>query len=348
MRLLSFAVRTPVGRFERLGARLGDRWIDLHGAALWHALRQGWRPERALAWALHHLPPDMLAFLEQGEEGMALARHLLGELTKLHDREGVWPEGHEGATLAFEPQAVEALSPLPRPRALRDFYAFEEHVATGFAKRQEPIPPAWYQLPVSYKGNPRTVVGPEALIPWPDYAQVLDFELELALVIGKAGQDLHPDQALDHVAGLTVMNDLSARDVQRLEMACRLGPAKGKDFATQLGPELVTLDELPSLVDLPCAVRVNGELWTQSNAGRPHWALAELVAHASRGEAILPGDLLATGTVGRGCGLELDRYPQPGDRLELSIEGLGALACTLGPKPSLLRPLGERLSVAQA
>lgn len=341
MRLTTFAVRTVLGTFERLGARLGDRLIDLNATQAWRLARQG--EAQPLALAALTLPADMLAFLDAGPRAMAAAREALAELAAAQQAAGVWPEGLGGATLAFDPALVQALAPLPRPRSLRDFYAFEEHVATGFRKRNEPIPEAWYRLPVSYKGNPRTILGPGEEAPWPDYTEVMDFELELAIVIGKQGLDLRPEEAMDHVAGLTLMNDLSARDVQRLEMACRLGPAKGKDFATVLGPDLVTLDELPNLKDLPCSVRVNGELWSESNAGQPHWALAELVAHASRGEAILPGDVLATGTVGRGCGLELDRYPQAGDRIALWMEGLGELVTPLGHPKGPLRPLGERL-----
>lgn len=344
MRLTTFAVQTVLGRFERLGALLGDRLIDLNACQAWRLHEAGEEPDRAKALAALLLPADMLGFLDAGAAAMAEARAALAWVAQAQSRAGAWPLGLDGATLAFAEAAVQRLAPLPRPRALRDYYAFEEHVATGFKKRNEPIPEAWYRLPVSYKGNPRTVLGPNQVGPWPDYTELMDFELELAIVVGKKGLDLRPEEAMAHVAGLMVMNDLSARDVQRLEMACRLGPAKGKDFATVLGPELVTLDEIPNLEDLPCEVRVNGELWSSSNAGKPFWHLADLVAHASRGEAIHPGDVLATGTVGRGCGLELDRYPQAGDTMALSIQGLGTLVTPLGHPPQPHRPLGERLA----
>jgi 2-keto-4-pentenoate hydratase/2-oxohepta-3-ene-1,7-dioic acid hydratase in catechol pathway len=225
---------------------------------------------------------------------------------------------------------VTLLAPLTHPNSMRDFYAFEEHVKTGFAKRGEEIPPAWYELPVYYKGNARTMVGPDTEVLWPRYTQKLDFELELACVIGKEGRNIPVAEAHKYIAGYMIMNDISARDIQRKEMAVRLGPAKGKDFATVIGPALVTVDEVGDVRDLPMTVRVNGEVWSSGNAGTSYWSFDQMIAHVSMDETLYPGDIFGSGTVGRGCGLELDRWIQPGDLVELEIGGLGVLANRIG------------------
>jgi 2-keto-4-pentenoate hydratase/2-oxohepta-3-ene-1,7-dioic acid hydratase in catechol pathway len=219
---------------------------------------------------------------------------------------------------------VRLLAPLPRPASLRDFLAFEVHTRAGFARRQEPVPEAWYRMPVYYKGNARSIVGPDADVRWPRYTEQLDYELELACVIGRRGRDVSAEEAGRLIAGYTVMNDWSARDIQRAEMTVRLGPAKGKDFATSLGPVLVTPEELDAR-DLRMIARVNGEVWSDGNSGTSHWTFPQMIAHVAQDEDVLPGDVLGSGTVGGGCGLELDRWLRPGDVVELEIEGIGIL-----------------------
>jgi 2-keto-4-pentenoate hydratase/2-oxohepta-3-ene-1,7-dioic acid hydratase in catechol pathway len=319
MRLCTYEIRTALGRHERLGACLDDRIVDLNLASAWRLRAAGEPAWRKLADLL--VPPDLRAFLEVGMRGWDEVRAALAALEALP----AVPPGPDGAVLVHDRSAVRLLAPLPRPQSLRDFYAFEEHVKTGFAKRNEPIPQAWYEIPVYYKGNHRSILGPEDELPWPAYTDILDFELELVAVIGREGRDIRVEDALSYVAGYTVMNDVSARDIQRKEMACRLGPAKGKDFATVLGPWLVTPDEVGDLNHLPAKVVVNGEVWSESDAGNPYWSFAQMIAHVSQHETLYPGDVLASGTVGRGCGLELDRWIQPGDEVTLSIDRIGTL-----------------------
>jgi 2-keto-4-pentenoate hydratase/2-oxohepta-3-ene-1,7-dioic acid hydratase in catechol pathway len=177
---------------------------------------------------------------------------------------------------------------------------------------------------VPYKGNHRTVVGPDANVRWPSYTERLDYELELACVIGRRRRDLGAEEAGAWIAGDTVMNDWSARDVHRSEMMVRVGPAKGKDFATSLGPCLVTADELDAR-NLRMTARINGELWSDGNSGTSHWTFPQMIAHVARDEDVWPGDVLGSGTVGGGCGLELDRWLAPGDVVELEIEGISVL-----------------------
>ena len=221
------------------------------------------------------------------------------------------------------------------PPVMQDGSAFEQHLVNAHARGKRTVPDLFYEAPVYYKMNPVTVYGHDQEVPWPGGAAFMDYELEIAVVIGRRGRDLRPDEALEHVAGVTVMNDFSARDVQAVEMTAGFGPAKGKDFATSLGPWITTLDELdPS--DLTMLARVNGEEWSRGSTSTLTWSLGELVAYASSNEVVVPGQVIGSGTVGLGCGLELYRKLQPGDVVELEIEGIGTLRNTLA-EPSQTR-----------
>jgi len=227
--------------------------------------------------------------------------------------------------------------------SVRDFYAFEEHVATARRARGLDMVPEWYEQPVFYFSNPHALVGPDDVVAVPPGCTELDYELEVAAVVGTAGRDLDPDDAEAHLAGFTIMNDWSARDLQRPEMAVGLGPAKGKDFATSLGPTLVPPAALADrragkAYDLVMTARVNGREYSRGNLADLHWSFGEMLAHASRGTAVRPGDVIGSGTCGTGCILELslvhgaDAYPwlRPGDVVELEVERLGVLRNTVG------------------
>ena len=252
---------------------------------------------------------------------MAAARRALDHMATL----GPAPQGPSGETIVHPLDAVRLAAPLPNPASLRDFIAFEAHIAATSKKRGQPIPPEWYKFPVYYKGNHRTIIGPDAVLDWPLDTAKLDYELELACVIGRQGRDIPEGQAHEYIAGYTIMNDFSARDIQFQEMACRLGPAKGKDFATAIGPCLMTPDEIGDVTALTMVARVNGDEWSRGRFGTIHWSFSQMIAHVSRGEMIYPGDLFGSGTVGGGCGLELDRFLKPGDVVELDIQPIGVL-----------------------
>lgn len=322
MRLVTFQVQTPVGRFARVGALQGPDGltiIDLNMAyARLLADHQETKPCR-LADA--RVPSTMLDWLEGGPSTLAASREAVAYLAGLKDP----PSGPNGETILYSRQAVRLLAPLPDPSSLRDFIAFEEHIAATSKRRGQPIPPEWYKVPAYYKGNHRTIIGPDEELPWPHETSKLDYELELACVIGREGRDMSERDAPGYIAGYTIMNDFSARDIQFQEMACRLGPAKGKDFATAIGPCLVTPDEIQDLAALIMIARVNGEEWSRGCFGTIHWSFAQMIAHVSRGEAVYPGDLFGSGTVGGGCGLELDRYLAVGDVVELEIQPIGVL-----------------------
>jgi 2-keto-4-pentenoate hydratase/2-oxohepta-3-ene-1,7-dioic acid hydratase in catechol pathway len=326
MKLVSFQVRTPVGKFVRVGA-LHDRTIvDLNMAQVrWLADQQEAQPYR-LANAM--VPASMLEMLEGGASAMGAARRAFDYAVRL----GESVRGPEGETIAYSQDSTDVariMAPLPNPPSLRDFIAFEEHIAATSKKRGQSIPPEWYKAPVYYKGNHRTIIGPEEDLPWPLNTTKLDYELELACVIGRQGRDISEQEAPAYIAGYTIMNDFSARDIQFEEMACRLGPAKGKDFATAIGPCLVTPDEIPDLNELTMIARVNGKAWSRGRFGTIHWTFPQMIAHVSRGETIYPGDIFGSGTVGGGCGLEMDRYLNPGDVVELEIEPIGVLRTTI-------------------
>jgi fumarylacetoacetate (FAA) hydrolase len=224
---------------------------------------------------------------------------------------------------------VRLLAPIPRPPSVRDFYAFEEHVRNAARVTGRPgVPAEWYEQPVFYFSNPAAIYGPEDEIPYPEGSRELDYELEVAAVIGDAtGGGV--------IGGFTIMNDWSARDLQRQEMKVGLGPAKGKDFATSLGPVVVTPDELGDL-RLEMVARVNGEERSRGNLGDMYHSWESIVARASANTRLLPGDVLGSGTVGTGCILEHgdNRWLQPGDVVELEVEGIGVLRNVIGPQPT--------------
>ena len=230
------------------------------------------------------------------------------------------------------------------PRTFRDFYAFERHVATCRAKRGLQMVPAWYEQPVFYFSNPTSLVGHDAPVHAPVGSEELDYELELGLVIGKGGRDIRREDAWGHAAGFTIINDFSARDVQRREMAVGLGPAKGKDFATAVGPWLVTPDEFRDRIDadgrlnLGMVARVNGRELSRGNAADMYFTWPRIIEHASRDAELFPGDLLGSGTVGTGCILELGPenaggWLKPGDVVELDIERIGVLRTPIVARP---------------
>lgn len=335
MKLLTFEVRTVLGAFQRIGllwqtASVPEGLIiNLNAAYAWLLAETDGRPHPQ-RWADFLMPSQMRAFLELGEPALQAARQVQ---THFNTRNADQPEallGLQGERLVFRQEEITLKTPVPLPRMFRDFLAFETHTANGFKKRNEPIPEPWYKLPVYYKGNPNTLIGHEEPVIWPHYTKRMDYELELACIIGKEGRNIPVEKASDYIVGYAVMNDFSARDIQREEMLCRLGPAKGKDFSTAVGPWLVTADEIKDPRNLRMTAKINGELWSDGNAGTSHWTFEQMIAHVSMDETLYPGDILGSGTVGFGCGLELDRWLQPGDTVELEIEGLGVLRNRVG------------------
>jgi fumarylacetoacetate (FAA) hydrolase len=231
--------------------------------------------------------------------------------------------GHAREHAEHRLDEVELLPPVLHPPSVRDFYAFEQHVKTARAARGLDMPEEWYRMPVFYFSNPAVIYGPEAEIPYPQGTEELDYELEVAAVIGADGE----------IGGFTIMNDWSARDLQRAEMKVGLGPAKGKDFATSLGPIVVTPEEFDGSSAMMVA-RVNGEERSRGELGDMYHSWDAIVEHAARNTQLYPGDVLGSGTVGTGSILELGdgRWLQPGDVVELEVEGIGVLRNRIGPR----------------
>jgi len=246
---------------------------------------------------------------------------------------------------------VEPLAPIPVPPSIRDFMAFEEHVVTSSEALGLTVPADWYQIPVFYFTNPAAVRGPNQDVRISPGSKSFYFELEVAAVIGEPGSDIQAADADKHIAGYTVFCDWSARDLQEREMRLNLGPAKGKDTATSIGPVLVTPDELEhyragKAYDLEMTASVNGRLYSRGNFSSIYWSFPKMIERASRGTELRTGDVIGSGTVGTGCILELSRvhgadaYPwlSAGDVVELNVARIGSLHATIKPAQ---HPAGE-------
>jgi fumarylacetoacetate (FAA) hydrolase len=235
------------------------------------------------------------------------------------------------------------LPPVVRPSSFRDFHGFEQHVKTARAKRGLEVPPAWYEVPVFYFSNPTSLVGHDAEVFAPAGCEELDYELELGVVIGRGGRDIPEERAWDHVFGFTIINDLSARNLQWREMSVGFGPAKGKDFATAVGPWLVARRCFADRIEgqkltIEMRARVNGRELSRGNVASLHHSIPRMIAHASRDAELFPGDLIGTGTVGSGCILELGPentggWLKPGDVVELEVERIGVLRTRIVVRP---------------
>jgi len=294
---------------------------------------------------IHALNPaiadNMRDFLKAGERAMQLAREIEKRLQARNNEVGI-PIEH-----------VKLLAPVPEPTSCRDGYAFRQHVASARRNRKVDMIAEFDQYPIFYFTNHNAIQGPGDITCMPDHFQKLDFELEAAIVIGKKGRNIKAAEADNYIAGFMIMNDISARTLQMEEMLLNLGPAKGKDFSTVIGPWLVTPDELESYL-IPCKLghtgkaynlemkcKVNGIEVSSGNVGDMDWTFAEIIERCAYGVDILPGDVIGSGTVGTGCFLELNgtgllndpsykpQWLQPGDVVEMDIKGLGHLSNTI-------------------
>ncbi|GIV53869.1 MAG: fumarylacetoacetase [Candidatus Kapaibacterium sp.] len=309
---------------HRFAAVVGNHMLDL---ALGHAIAQ----RSGARLPLGYLPHDPIEFLRLGDAALECARELI-HLASTIDV--------SGALVPIEQAQLAA--PIPRPSSLRDGYAFRQHVEAARRNRGLPMIPEFDEIPIFYFSNHHAVTGPGDVHVQERHCEQLDFELECAIVIGKEGRNIPAEHADEYIAGYMVMNDWSARALQMHEMKLNLGPAKGKDFATSLGPFLVTRDELrqhaiPSphgeRYNLSMVARINGQEVSRGNLADMHWTFAQIIERASYGVTVYPGDVIGSGTCGTGCLLELNgskvfdppRWLQPGDIVECEIERLGVL-----------------------
>ncbi len=307
-----------------------------------------------MRWSTYVSPADKaehVGLFEDGEiRGLREARELISLL------------GDDGARMAsardearhdplevLPASSVRLLAPIPVPPSIRDFMAFEEHVRTSSRALGRDVNPVWYEIPLFYFTNPAAVRGPDEDVPIAPGSERFDYELEICAVVGQGGADLDPAEAETHIAGYMVMCDWSARDLQQREMEGQLGPAKGKDTATSFSAAMVTPDELEHLragnaYALEMTASVNGKLYSRGNFSTIHGRFGQLLAYASRGTVLRPGDVIASGTVGTGCILELSRvhgseaYPwlRPGDRVRLEVGHLGVIESRIVPGPAVV------------
>lgn len=323
MKLASFQVQTRVGRFNRIGAvQDNNTLIDLTSSYVALLDREGRTNFYGVAETI--VPSDMKAFVEGGDFSLKEAGRAVDYV--LHLPTGASSQGPRGESLVFGMDEVSILPPLSHPNSLRDFILFENHFRRAYDAMGIEPPEAWYRMPIYYKGNPAAMIGHGQDLEWPAYTEKLDYELEMGLVVGKAGKNISQADAKDHIYGFCCMNDFSARDIQMDEMSVRLGPAKGKDFATSIGPWIVTIDEAGDFHSLEMYARVNGELWSQGNTREMFHSWERMIEHVSWEETIYPTDIMGSGTANRGCGLEIDRWLKPGDTIEIEIENLGILS----------------------
>jgi 2-keto-4-pentenoate hydratase/2-oxohepta-3-ene-1,7-dioic acid hydratase in catechol pathway len=294
--------------------------VDLQGAAI--ALLGGWVPEFT----------DMLSLIEAGSAGLSRA-------------EALYRRSNPTDGWCHSLGSVRLLAPVTNPPQMRDFSSFERHMrqagaamarlrarrigASGPLPTPEQMhpPEVFYRHPIYYKTNRFNVVAPDHEVEWPTYANLLDYELEFGVFLARAGRDIPRGKARDYIFGYTIFNDFSARDTQEYEMSAPFGPAKGKDFDTGnvLGPWIVTADEIADPYQLSMVARVNGEEWSRGTSADMVHRFEDMIAYVSRDETLHPGEFLGSGTVGNGCGLEVDRWLKPGDVVELEVQHIGVL-----------------------
>ena len=307
MKLLTFTKINSEECF--LGALIGSQVLDLN------------------LTSENKIPKDMLAFIQDGEKLLKLANNYIQ---------------NPKPSALYPVSEIKIKAPILKPPSLKDFFAFEEHAKAGAKRRNEELMKEWYDIPAYYKGNHRAIFGPDDEIPWPAYTKKLDFECEIACVIGKKGKNIPLEDAGNHIFGYMLFDDVSARDIQKKEMMLRMGPAKSKDFANVFGPYLVTKDEVEPARDFSLEVKINGELWSTGHFRDQYWGFPLMISYVSQEEAIYPGDILGSGTFYKGCGLDLDRWIQPGNTIELSSPALGTLRNKIG-KPEQIKELSYNL-----
>jgi 2-keto-4-pentenoate hydratase/2-oxohepta-3-ene-1,7-dioic acid hydratase in catechol pathway len=318
MKLGRVTATGPDGPDTRLVGVLPDEGVvvDLAVAERVRLTRAGADPVAARRIAAALFPPSMAAAIGGGPAFTDAAGRALAE-----------PPDEAVSKL----DAVTWATPID-PLVVRDCSAFERHLLNAHARGKKPVPEEFYRAPVYYKMSPATLIPGGTEVPWPFGCRFMDYELEVGLVIGRPALNVRPEDARELLFGVTVMNDFSARDLQAREMSAGLGPAKGKDFATAIGPWITTIDELDP-DDLEMIARVNGEEWSRGSTASMMWSIDEIIAYASTTETLTTGELIGTGTVGSGSGLELYKKLRPGDVVELEVAGIGSIANPIGHPP---------------
>lgn len=317
MKFVSFKIDTPLGTMIRVGALQNEDVIDLAAAYAGLLSERGVEAAKELAEAV--IPSDMAAFLSRWPVGREAADEAFAFAQKASGVSAL------GARVRYKKGDYKLAIAL-RPRRIKDYLVYEEHKKKDMARKGVPMPELWYQMPTYTNRNALGLGDPETDIPWPHYSKKLDFEFEMGVVIGRRGKDIPAAEAHKYIAGFTIYNDFSARDVQANEGKIGAGAGKSKDFdyGNVIGPCIVTPDEIdPQNIDM--VLRVNGEEWARGNTRQMKFTWGQIIENASRGETIYPGDIFASGTMDRGCCNELDRWFEPGTIIEMEARGIGTL-----------------------
>ena len=322
MKLVSFEIDTPLGRACRVGILIDNhesgRVADLTSCYAAYLATETDEPTPEEI-ANVRCPPDMMGWLKGAHKSRAAAEETANWIKSIHSKHDNLLEQHQ-KKLIFSRDELKLLAPIPRPGSLRDFSIYQTHMSKAdipFEKTEH-----WYVTPPYYKGNCDTVTGPEDAVPFPYYTERLDLEIELGIVIGKQGSNLTFEEAKDHIAGYTILVDPSCRDGYKREP---FGPNKRKDFCTPMGPCLVTADSIDEK-NIDCSISVDGEIWWTGNTGEPRSFWAEhLVAYVSDNEAVYPGDIIGTGTIGMGCSMDIHKWPQIGQKMTFTMNGIGSM-----------------------
>lgn len=335
MKLVTFGVKTPLGEIRRVGAiSKAGSIIDLTSAR--EALLNSRGVYDAPAVAAAECPDRMLDFIKGGEAALTAAREAMNFVAA----QGACETGNR---IIFQPEEVRLLTPLPRPNSIRCFSLSEKHMLDGIESMKDTaawgntkpsltkMPEEWYNLPTYYKTGTTEIYGPEDTVPWPELTNVFDYELEIAVIIGREGRAIPEEEGEDYIYGYTIYNDWSTRDFQNREMSVNLGPGLCKDNASSLGPCIVTRDEIPNIEKNIFTVSVNGKKWAETH-GDFYFPLKHLVYYVSRVQTIFPGDIFTTGTLPGGSGGEKKNWISPGDVVEFEGEGIGVLRNVIGGK----------------
>lgn len=325
MKFGRIAVDGPDGEVARLVAVIPEesRVIDLKKAWVAKLQSEGATNEAAIRMAEAIFPGSMSAAIALGDWFLKAAETVLCQ---------------ESDKWSLPIESVRWLGATD-PSVVRDGLTFVDHIK-GFHEKMGVTPaPGLLKVPGYFKGTPHTIIGHEAEVPWPGYIGYMDYELELGYVIGKRGHNVRPESARSYLFGITIFNDFSARDRQSVELGIGMGPAKSKDFAYGIGPWITTIDEFSDLDNIPMEVRINGKVISAGTSANKLWSVDELISYVSLGDWIQPGDIIGSGTMGKGSGLELDIKLSPGDVVELDVGGVGVLRNTCGkPEEGLWWP----------
>lgn len=336
MKIVTYQMTSNLENLTRLGILLDQKTI-LDPNLVMRLYYQDKNHRNGTERANYTLPSSLARLMQVSENPIEKLQECL-QLYIDYQKKGK-NQTHDGFSLTqtLDEKNILLKRPLDKIGTYRDFYTHEKHVQTGFKKRNEPMPEAWYEIPAYYKGATAGFIGPNDEILWPSFTDKLDYELELAIILSRDGKNIKSSSANQYIFGFTILNDVSARDIQRKEMSIRLGPSKGKDFCSVIGPVIVTFDEFNfTEPDLLMTAKINGTEWSRGQSGDSHYSFAEMIEFASRDEWLMATDLIGSGTVGTGCGLELDQWIKEGDIVELEIEKIGVLKNKVGKK---IRPL---------